>query len=367
MVLSRQATTPTAERPFQLQRLGTIMAGDPANPDEAMGVLNPASCRDRDGELLLFPRVVAAGNYSRIGLARVCFRDGEPIGVERRGYALEPTEGFERNARTAGVEDPRIVFVAALDRYVMTYTAYGPLGPRIALAVSDDAHRWSRLGPVDFAYAPGDGTDFDLYKNKDGLIFPEPVRDPHGRLALAMIHRPDYSVPWEDGGQTIVLPVDVTETRPSMWISYIQLDAARADVRALTHWHDHRLLAVPEQPWEAAKIGGGTPPILTPLGWLTIYHGVGSTPSGNGGRQPRPRYCAGALILDRDDPRRILYRSPEPIFAPDTAEERLGIVDNVVFPTAIDPRGDGRIDVYYGMADALIGVARLTLPPALPA
>ena len=72
------------------------------------------------------------------------------------------------------------------------------------------------------------------------------------------------------------------------------------------------------------------------------------------------------LRSDRDDPRRILYRSPEPILTPDTAEERRGIVDNVVFPTASDPRGDGRIDVYYGMADALIGVARLTLPATLP-
>lgn len=364
MVLSRPAIT-TAERPFQLQRLGTIMAGDPANPEEALGVLNPASCRDRDGELLLFPRVVAAGNYSRIGLARVRFLDGEPFGVVRLGYALEPTEGFERNSLTSGVEDPRVVFIPALDRFLMTYTAYGPLGPRIALASSDDARTWTRLGPAGFTYAPGDGTDFDLYKNKDALIFPEPVCDPHGRPALAMIHRPEYAVPWQDGGHTLVLPTGVTEPRPSMWISYVPLADARADVRALTRWQDHRLLATSEQPWEEAKIGGGTPPILTPLGWLTIYHGVGHTPSQDSWRQPRPPYSAGVLILDRDDPRRILYRSPEPILEPATTEEREGIVDNVVFPTAVDPRGNGRIDVYYGMADSRIGVARLDLPSAL--
>lgn len=357
-----EATVP----PFQLARLRTIMAGDPANPEEALGVLNPASCRDRDGTLLLFPRVVAAGNYSRIGIARVRFVGDEPVGVDRLGYALEPSEAFERNHRTAGVEDPRVVFVAALDRYVMTYTAYGPLGPRIALAVSDDAYRWTRLGPIDFAYAPADGTDFDLYKNKDALIFPEPVRDPQGRPALALIHRPEYAVPWEDGGQTVALPAGVSESRPSMWLSYVPLDAARADLGALTHWRDHRLLAVPERPWEAAKIGGGTPPLLTPLGWLTIYHGVGGVAIHRVGRQPRPRYSAGVLILDRDDPRRVLYRSPEPILEPDAAEEREGVVDNVVFPTAVDPRDDGRIDVYYGMADARIGVARLVLPATLP-
>jgi predicted GH43/DUF377 family glycosyl hydrolase len=361
-----QPTPFATEQPFQLHRLGTVMTPDPGNPDEAWGVLNPACCRDRAGELLLYPRVVAAHNRSRIGLARVCFRDNEPVGVERLGYALEPTEGFERNASTAGVEDPRVVYLAALDRFVMTYTAFGPLGPRVALAVSDDARIWERLGPVDFAYAPGDGTDFDLYHNKDALLFPAPVRDPHGRPALALIHRPDYTIPWETGGHTQVLPTGTAEARPSMWISYTALDAARRDVRALSRWSDHRLLATPEQPWEVAKIGGGAPPVLTPLGWLVLYHGVGTVPAATDGGSPRPPYAAGVLILDRDDPRRILYRSSAPILEPDTAAERRGTVDNVVFPTAVDARGDGRIDVYYGMADARIGVARLQIPPTLP-
>ena len=73
------------------------------------------------------------------------------------------------------------------------------------------------------------------------------------------------------------------------------------------------------------------------------------------------------LVLDRDDPRKVLYRSPVPILAPDLAEERQGIVDNVVFPTAVDVRDNGRIDVYYGMADARIGVARMNVPARLPA
>src|SRR5690349_2483383 len=111
------------EMPFALERLGTIMEGDRDDPAEALGVLNPACCRDREGRLLLFPRAVAAGNYSRIGRAAVRFAGGGPAGVTRQGYALEPDEAFERNADTAGVEDPRVTFVAALDRYLMTYTA----------------------------------------------------------------------------------------------------------------------------------------------------------------------------------------------------------------------------------------------------
>ena len=63
--------------------------------------------------------------------------------------------------------------------------------------------------------------------------------------------------------------------------------------------------------------------------------------------------------------RKILYRSPEPTLAPATAEERAGLVPNVVFPTGIDPRANGRVDIYYGMADSAIGVARLAIPAQL--
>jgi predicted GH43/DUF377 family glycosyl hydrolase len=114
----------------------------------------------------------------------------------------------------------------------------------------------------------------------------------------------------------------------------------------------HHLLARPESAWEAYRIGGGTVPVQTSAGWLTVYHGVRLNP--DGGRC----YQAGLLLLDRDDPRRILARSETPLFGPETAEERVGIVSNVVFPTAIEERAGG-LDVYYGMADSRIGVAHL--------
>ena len=121
----------------------------------------------------------------------------------------------------------------------------------------------------------------------------------------------------------------------------------------------------PAQPWEATKIGAGTPPIRTPHGWLMIYHGVAGQILENVDHQPYVRYSAGAMLLDIDDPRTIIYRSPTPILAPETDDERAGIVPNVVFPTGIDLRENGRVDIYYGMADAAIGVARLDLPARL--
>jgi predicted GH43/DUF377 family glycosyl hydrolase len=76
------------------------------------------------------------------------------------------------------------------------------------------------------------------------------------------------------------------------------------------------------------------------------------------------------LVLSHDHPRTIRYRSPSPVLTPETPDERVGTVPNVVFPTAIDRRTDlglpDRFDVYYGMADYQIGVARLDLPTDLP-
>ena len=96
----------------------------------------------------------------------------------------------------------------------------------------------------------------------------------------------------------------------------------------------------------------GRPSLRTPEGWLTFYHGVALL--ADGGRC----YQGGALLLDREDPRRVLARTAEPIFGPDTPEERVGVVGNVVFPTAVDERGGG-LDVYYGMADSRIGCAHV--------
>ena len=94
--------------PYALTRVGVIMSPDPADPLEAEGVLNPGSGRGPDGELYLLPRMVAEGNVSRIGLARVIVENGMPVGVERQGVVLAPDRGWERGVGNAGVEDPRV-------------------------------------------------------------------------------------------------------------------------------------------------------------------------------------------------------------------------------------------------------------------
>src|ERR1035438_8569264 len=100
---------------FQLRRLGLVMEPAPGNVLEVEGVLNPAGVRGPDGQFYLFPRLVAKGNYSRIGIARVKFNAaGDPSGVERLGIALEPEADYERRPDGGGCEDPRIAFVEPL-------------------------------------------------------------------------------------------------------------------------------------------------------------------------------------------------------------------------------------------------------------
>jgi predicted GH43/DUF377 family glycosyl hydrolase len=345
--------------PYRLTRLGVVMRPDRADPHEAMGVLNPASGRTPDGRLHLLPRMVADGNVSRIGLCEVVCEDGVPAGVRRRGVVLAPDAGWERGANNAGVEDPRVTWLAPLGRHVMTYVAFGPLGPRLALAVSDDLEHWTRLGPIQWEYQPDLDSDLALFPNKDAVWFPEPLPGPDGRPMLAMLHRPMWDLGWLRPGETVHLPAGVTDPRLGIWLSWVPLDEAQADLRALVRLRDHRLVALPEHPFEALKIGAGPPPLRVPEGWLLLHHGVtGHVPAGFDPSTQDVTYGAGAMILDADDPTRVLVRTAEPLLTPQTSAERRGTVSNVVFPTAIEEIG-GRHFVFYGMADAQVGVAEL--------
>ena len=353
-----------------LRRLGTIMKPEPGNPNEVEGVLNPAAARGPDGNLYLFPRLVAAGNYSRIGIARVQFNgDGDPTGVERLGIALEPEAEYElRPDGGGGCEDPRVTFVEPLGSYVMTYTGFSPEGPRIALAISKDLFHWQRMGLVNFTNYH-DGRDPAGVDDKDASLFPVAIANPSGRPELAILHRPLF--PGTRPEETALHPAarDVDLNQESIWISYCERAPEGDPLSRFGRFASHHRLASPVSPWERLKIGGGTPPILTRHGWLIVYHGVGEVEGpAETGRQLC--YSAGVMVLLREHPQHLLYRSVQPVLAPELPQERSGTIANVVFPTGIDRRDDlgmpDRFDVYYGMADDRIGVARLDLPEALP-
>jgi predicted GH43/DUF377 family glycosyl hydrolase len=355
---------------FKLHRLGMLMEPEPGNPMEVEGVLNPAAVRGPDGELYLFPRMVAKGNYSRIGIARVQFNEaGDPAGVERLGIALEPEADYEhRPDGSGGCEDPRVTFVEPLNRYIMTYTAFSPLGPRIALALSEDLFHWERLGLA--TYAHWHNIDLGSVDDKDASLFPVAIPDSSGKLELGMLHRPLFpgTRPEETACHPATRKVDLD--RESIWISYCPPVFKGREPDRLGRFTSHHRLATPVSPWERLKIGAGTPPILTRHGWMIVYHGV-SEAADTGRDGHHLCYSAGVMVLSKQHPRVVRYRSVEPVLTPALPQERDGIVANVVFPTGIDRRDDlgtpDRFDVYYGMADNRIGVARLDLPDQLPA
>ncbi|SER76866.1 Predicted glycosyl hydrolase, GH43/DUF377 family [Propionibacterium cyclohexanicum] len=349
--------------PYRMTRMGIIMEPEVGNPREEEGVLNPACGRDSEGNVILFPRLVARGDWSTIGTARLIVTDGIPVGVQRTGLALEPERGWEHGEHHGGVEDPRISWIESLGVHVMTYVAFGPTGPRPALAVSSDLRTWRRLGPILFDYVDELDSDLNLFPNKDAVFFPGVVPGPHGQPSYALLHRPMWEMSFVRGDPTPPIPAGLPDDRAGIWISYIPADAAQADVRALTRPGAHRWLAGPEFSWEELKIGAGPAPIRIEEGWLLIHHGVTGKIEGDSFQpQQAVRYCAGAMILDAEDPSKVVARTSSPLLAPETSNETDGTVANVVFPTAVENIG-GQDFVFYGMADSRIGVARLDRLP----
>lgn len=257
------------------------------------------------------------------GLVRLTFtshlrvvRCGEGRGVrEITGIALEPRGVLEE----FGVEDPRITPIGG--RFWITYVAVSRHGPATGLAWTEDFRTFERSGMI---FCP---------ENKDVVLFP-------GRIGatFAALHRPVCGTPF---------------SRPEMWV------ARSAD---LIHWGAHAPLLVAGGEWQAGRVGAGAPPIRVEEGWLEIYHG---------NRRPvRPgevgTYHGGAILLDPEDPTRVLRRTPSPFFVPEADFEREGFVPDVVFPTGVVQDGESLL-VYYGAADTFTAVAEFSRADVLGA
>jgi beta-1,2-mannobiose phosphorylase / 1,2-beta-oligomannan phosphorylase len=274
-----------------------------------------------DGELEpIDPRVV---RRKEDGLIRLTFLshlrvvrcgDGRSVAelTDRRIEPESPLEEF-------GIEDARITAIG--DRFWITYVAVSRHGAATALASTADFRTFARHGVI------------FCVENKDVVLFPERVAGEYVAL-----HRPNGATPF---------------TRPEIWL------ARSPDMRC---WGSHRPLAWGAGAWETGRVGAGPPPIRTPQGWLMMYHG---------NRRPTRRgevgaYSAGALLLDRDDPARVVKRTPGPFFAPTTEFECQGFVPDVVFPTGIVEAGDSLL-VYYGAADACTAVVEFSRAELLAA
>jgi predicted GH43/DUF377 family glycosyl hydrolase len=210
-----------------------------------------------------------------------------------------------------GIEDPRITFLEGCGEWTIVYTAYSGNGPLVSIAQTDDFKVFRRLGA---AMLPSD---------KDAALFPVQFG---GRWA--MIHRP--------------IPAADPVVQAHIWLSFSP---------DLKHWGEHRILFKSRSGawWDSHKIGLATPPLQTSEGWLIIYHGVKQMVSGD-------MYRLGLALLDLGDPTKVIRRSEEWIFDPREPYERVGDVDNVIFPCGFTQKGD-TLNLYYGAADSYIAVA----------
>jgi predicted GH43/DUF377 family glycosyl hydrolase len=364
-----------------VERLGVVAS--PSGRFQAEGVLNPAIYHDREGNLVMMMRSVSHGNQSRLEMMRQPWKDGKPVMIagaagskicveapfERVGFALTPQAGYERRRRQTttgsfefiggeGCEDGRVTFIPVLDLYVLCYTAFGPEGPRIALATSTDGYKWRRIGLLSIPDSFGLAKD-----DKDAAFFPEAVVSPKGMMSLALYHRPMFNVPLEGDLDSVQSTLNADPSmRQCIRIAYIPLAPVLDDMRNILKVSESELVLEPGTSWGVFKVGGGTAPLRIKQGWLEIFHGVDQFPVGGG--KYKSRYAGGIIIHDGQEPHKVLYVSPEPMMKPETKDELEGIVNNVVFPTGITARpdiGENVYDIFYGMADRLIGRARLTI------
>ena len=321
-----------------------ILSPNPLNNWEDLVVCNPGVWYENGTFYMLYR---AAGDDEkhviRFGLA--LSEDGFNFVRDSNLPAFGPSE---EGPDSGCVEDARIVKFD--DYYYVTY-AFRPIAPgrywkfehdqvltwdfgsnaptflkknmaNTALAMTKDFKTWIRLGRIT-------RSDID---DRDVIIFPDKINGKY-----AMLHRPKEWVGNEWG-----------PAFPAIWLCYSD---------DLLTWNEpsHLLMQGIEGGWEE-KIGGSTPPLKTDEGWLVLYHGVENGGTGY--------YRVGAVLLDLEDPTKIVGRTKQPILEPEFDYEINGFYKGCVFPTG-NVIVDNTLFVYYGGADKYVGVATCSLSELL--
>ena len=320
-----------------------ILSAHPDHPWEDLAVFNPAAWVDEaTGEVLLLYRAAESHPEYKCYFGLAKSRDGRHFERVSDEPVLPPSvDGWD----AATIQDPRMVKIG--DWYYVTYAArHYPFGQfwvpdedryfpakrpeefpgflranatLTGLALTQDFKTWIRAGIL---------TD-PLLDDRDVILFPEKIGGKY-----VMLHRPLEWCGPEYGCE-----------HPAIWIS-------TAD--DLLGFRRSKLLAKQEFDWEADKIGANTPPIRTEHGWLTLYHAVGHD----------KYYRLGALLLDLDDPSKVLCRTRDWIMQPEESYEIDGFYRGCVFPCG-KVVIDGTLYVYYGGADRYVALATCPLDELL--
>ncbi|PCJ39343.1 MAG: glycosidase [Alphaproteobacteria bacterium] len=246
------------------------------------------------------PNQVYLTSLSHIRLARST--NGVDFTVEDDAFIF-PDNRYE----IYGCEDPRVTQIEGV--FYINYSSISDLGISTSLAQTTDFCQVEKLGVI---FAPD---------NRDICFFPEKIDGYYW-----LLHRP---APLHLG-------------KPEIWL---------AKSPDLIHWGDHRIsVECSDNDWDQMKIGGGAPLLRTDKGWLQIYHGVDNT----------QRYCLGALLLDINDPTKVIARMRNPIMEPREKYETEGFFGNVVFCCGAIIRDD-ELYIYYGAADEVMALATIGL------
>jgi beta-1,4-mannooligosaccharide/beta-1,4-mannosyl-N-acetylglucosamine phosphorylase len=204
--------------------------------------------------------------------------------------------------------DPRVVWLE--DRYYVTWCNAYSGWPTIGVGYTKDFEAFHQ---VENAFLP---------YNRNGVLFPRRINGKYG-----MLSRPS------DRGHTPFGDIYYSES-PDM-----------------IYWGRHRFVMGTVGGWQSTKIGAGPVPVETTEGWLLIYHGVLTSCNGF-------VYSMGAALLDLEQPWKVIYRTAPYLMSPQRLYECVGDVPNVVFPCAALVDGStGRLAIYYGAADTVVGLA----------
>lgn len=215
------------------------------------------------------------------------------------------------DAENYGIEDCRVTQIGKT--YYLTYTAVSENGYSVGMMSTSDWLNFHRHGMI-----------FPC-PNKDCAIFSEKINGQYWCL-----HRPSGV---DIGGNYIWTSVS---NDIEYWGRHICIAKTRLDM------------------WDSERIGAGAAPIKTNKGWLEIYHGA----------DKNHRYCLGAMLLDLNDPARVLARSQEPIMEPITDYEKKGFFGNVIFTNGHIVNGD-TATIYYGSSDKVVCGATLSIKEIL--
>lgn len=239
---------------------------------------------------------------------RLLFSDDGTTFYELEGY---PSIFGEGKYESYGIEDCRVAKIN--DIYHLTYTMVSANGVGVGLRTTKDWKKFEKKGMI---FSP---------HNKDCAIFEEKINGKYYAL-----HRPSSP---ELGGNY-------------MWL---------AESPDGIHWGNHKCVAkTREGKFDSKRLGAGAAPIKTEKGWLEIYHGATA----------ENRYCLGAMLLDLDDPSKVIARSDEPIMEPIADYEQTGFFGNVVFTNGHIVKDD-TIQIYYGASDEFVCQASFSIKEIL--